>query len=289
MNKQKNTILDVPLLQASILVLLLFKLCAILGRSYLQLELQDSGYSPLFAKDLSWLLVPVILGILMLPILRQNSRQLIDLVSIRSVTCRLVLASIVLGIALRIAYWGGRVAYVSFVSTRGPDAGAADSLLFDFYCPAATTMGLTILVTVILTPLLEEIMNRGFIFHALMRRGPWVAIIGSAFLFGAFHEPPMTLPAMIVGLLLGMQYLQTQSLWAPCVTHATFNLLIIGDAVCLHTFWNPSIESTNINMVGSIALAIMIVFLIFAGKMTNRFWYIKWPGRDAPGPTRSIE
>ena len=104
-----------PLLKASILAILLFQACALFARSFTVIKLQDGGMPNLFAKDLSWLLVPIILGVLMLPILRENWSVLKVQFQFRQLTTRLVIVSVGLGLILRLARWGGLVANTGFL------------------------------------------------------------------------------------------------------------------------------------------------------------------------------
>ena len=103
-----------PLLKASIVVVLLFQVCAQFIRNFAVLKLQDSGMPQLFAKDLSWFLVPTILGILMAPILRDNWPALRSLLQLKSLSARLIFASVTLGVVLRLAQWGGLITFANF-------------------------------------------------------------------------------------------------------------------------------------------------------------------------------
>jgi len=92
-----------------------------------------------------------------------------------------------------------------------------------------------------------------------MKRGRVFAIIVSAVIFAIFH-PPATIPlAFVFGIVLGVQFLNTKTLWAVIITHATYDLLIVLDWRCLHTVWNPPV--TALPMVG-LAVASLSSFAI---------------------------
>jgi membrane protease YdiL (CAAX protease family) len=73
-------------------------------------------------------------------------------------------------------------------------------------------------------PILEEIIFRGFLMNTLVNRvGPVTGIVGSAAFFGALHGWPACVPIFFVGLLLGLVYWKTGSLWVNIGCHAAFN------------------------------------------------------------------
>ena len=271
-----------PLLKASIIVVLLFLVCAQFIRSYAVLKFQDSGMSPLFAKDLSWLLVPTIMGILTAPILRDNWPALRSQFQLKSLTGRLIFASIALGVVLRLAQWGGKITLVNFRLVTSPDPDAIIGPLFAFNCPSASTLALTILVSVFLTPILEEIIHRGFLFHPLLRRGRVIAIAGSALLFGIFHLPQTIPSATIVGIFLAIQHLNSRTLWACTITHATYNAIVIFDWYCVNTIWNPDRITQSTAAVGVLSFALLIVALALAASLINKKWYATESGREPP-------
>ena len=78
----------------------------------------------------------------------------------------------------------------------------------------------------LLAPFAEEVVFRGAVLRALLRwgRGPWVAILVSAFLFSAVHMNPAQLPhAFIIGVLLGWLYYRTNSIIPGMVYHVVNN------------------------------------------------------------------
>ncbi len=81
--------------------------------------------------------------------------------------------------------------------------------------------------SVIVAPIAEETFFRGFVFGGL--RGRWGAVRGgaaSAALFGLAHPDLfLIVPVTILGALLVMLYVWTDSLWGPIAVHAMFNAL----------------------------------------------------------------
>jgi uncharacterized protein len=74
-------------------------------------------------------------------------------------------------------------------------------------------------------PIGEEVFFRGFIFTGLAQRmGPYLAMVISAFLFGAAHlEKWVFLPLFVVGVGLAWLYYRTRNLWVNIIAHGTVN------------------------------------------------------------------
>ncbi len=86
---------------------------------------------------------------------------------------------------------------------------------------------LTFLTTVILAPVLEELMLRGLTVHILRKTGWkfWIVNVLQAFLFGLMHMNLIQgIYAFLLGLLMGYVYNRYDSLWAGMLFHLGFNL-----------------------------------------------------------------
>jgi membrane protease YdiL (CAAX protease family) len=85
---------------------------------------------------------------------------------------------------------------------------------------------LLFLLIVVLAPIIEETVFRGWIQRPLERLwGPAPAVIVSAALFALFHAIPEYLPYyFLMGVLFGGVVLVTRSLWASILLHAAYNL-----------------------------------------------------------------
>ncbi|MDF7637446.1 type II CAAX endopeptidase family protein [Leuconostocaceae bacterium ESL0958] len=88
------------------------------------------------------------------------------------------------------------------------------------------------LVVVILAPLMEELLFRGLFFHYFAsRKAPWLTVILSAFLFGAYHlggnltwRSLLDIPSyMILGLVMAFVYQKTGRLRSSVLVHMFHN------------------------------------------------------------------
>ena len=89
---------------------------------------------------------------------------------------------------------------------------------------------LALVVTVFVTPLVEELYFRGFLFKGLlMHNRPWVAFVVSAGLFALLHPPILAMvDVFVVGLLLAYLVKQTKSIWPSVLVHALNNAVVFG-------------------------------------------------------------
>src|ERR1035437_43678 len=93
---------------------------------------------------------------------------------------------------------------------------------------SATVSGLLPLVLlsgVIIAPIAEEIVFRGYLYKAFRDRfKPWYAIVMSAALFSAIHlEPLAAVPLFVIGVVLAYVYEKTDNLMAPIALHMLNN------------------------------------------------------------------
>ncbi|MFT5501542.1 MAG: membrane protease YdiL (CAAX protease family), partial [Woeseiaceae bacterium] len=225
-------------------------------RSMLQGHLIAAGFEAEFAKNLSFLVVPVIEVILFWPVLRHNKHALLKLFRPASLNPHILLAAFCIGLATRITYWGALIATAAFDWLGYAEPGTNAGPLFWFACPPPAALILSLLVLAVLTPISEEIINRGLILGALSRRKPIVAVVVSALLFAILHDPQGIPAAFVIGMLLALQTLNSRSLLPSMVTHASYNSLRILDWDCFHGIWNPEFVTAGSRLVGTAAIVV---------------------------------
>src|SRR3954469_5265581 len=102
--------------------------------------------------------------------------------------------------------------------------------------PSTVTAIATFAAIAVAAPIGEEIAFRGYLFPALTRwRGPWIAALGTALLFGAAHVlvyPPLVLPLMVAfGFGACLLFWFTGSLLPGIALHSINNALVVSLAI----------------------------------------------------------
>jgi membrane protease YdiL (CAAX protease family) len=135
------------------------------------------------------------------------------------------------------------------------------------------------MVMAVLIPLMEETIHRGLLQSAFMHAGPLRAILISAMVFTVFHPPSSYWFVFLMGIVLGVQFWLTGTLWTSMITHAVYNGLIQLDWRCLQGLWNPPPESLPLLIPGAIALATLVVVLLLVVAI---LLYQRAGAQDAP-------
>jgi len=88
---------------------------------------------------------------------------------------------------------------------------------------------LSVGVVVVLAPVFEELFFRGLFYPPLRRSlGPTLAIVIDGIVFGALHMRYLSIISLIlVGMILAYVYEKTESLYAPIMTHALYNGMVV--------------------------------------------------------------
>lgn len=245
-----------PAFAVSIAAIMVFQAAALFARGMLERSLIQDGVAAALAEDASYLVVPPILLILMYPYLSRCRHSLRTLLQPGQLTMRLVLRSIALGLILRVMRWSGITLLIPFGVAAYDDPHAPGGPLLGFDCPPAGILLLSFAVMGVLVPVIEEVMNRGFILHALLPRGKILAIGFSALLFSATHGPSSYAIAFIGGVVFAAQALSYRSLWAPILAHAAYNAAAVVDWECFSIVWNPLPADPALDRIVPLALAV---------------------------------
>ncbi len=248
-----------PVFQVSVLAIMLFQAAALLARSRLELSLVAGGVQEAVAKDLGYLVVPPILLVLMFPYLRRCRAQLMHLFRPSALTWRLVLLSLVLGLTLRAIRWSVLTLLIRTGVVANEDPNAFVGPLIDFDCPPPSVLALSLGVTALLVPIIEETVSRGFVLHRLLPRGLVLSIGLSALLFALMHPSGTYVSAFIVGILFAVQTLNYGTLWPAAIAHGTYNAAAVIDWECLRFAWNPPPSDPQLAKVSVIAAIIAAV------------------------------
>ncbi|HEX5766410.1 MAG TPA: type II CAAX endopeptidase family protein [Woeseiaceae bacterium] len=247
-----------PVFRVSVLAIMLFQVCALFARSALDISLVKRGMDRAIANDVSYLVVPPILAAFMYPYLRRHWTSLRSLFRPKALTLRLFMLAVILGLLLRVTYWAllTVLIWAGVIGNDDPDAVIGPLLGFD--CPPLPVLALSVLTMSLMIPLVEEIINRGFLLHALLPRGVVASVLLSAFLFALAHQPGTYVAAFAAGILLAVQTLNSQSLWPSLITHSTYNLAAIVDWECFQIIWNPTMSDQTLITITKVAAPVAV-------------------------------
>ena len=245
MPRRWSTIVAVLIVEAFVLVL----------RAMWELRLRQGGYDFAVAGDVSYLVVPPLLALMLAPALRQQRALLARLFDPRRVACAAA-TGFAVGVLSRLAWWCA-VVVLGAVGGKGTTAPAEFAMSWD--CPAPAPLLLALLVWTCLIPLVEETLGRGLIQSLLLHHGRRFAIAGSAVAFAVYHPPQAMLTALLMGLVLAALRANSGSLWPPLVAHAAYDGLSIVDWRCLHVQWQPGMGGSAWLTLAAPALLALVV------------------------------
>lgn len=263
-----------PPAKINVAAVIVATIAALFARSWLQLKLLADGVQNDYAADLSYLVVPPILLVLLLPVLHKDRAFIAQQFRLTGLTIRAVLVAISIGILARAASWGQLIAGVSFGLYRNNDPSAIEGPLFVINCASPHVVALGFVVMVFLVPIIEEVTHRSYVQTAFRHRGPVIAICLSAIVFAVFHRLSSWPFAFFAGLIFGVQYWRSGTLWRSLISHATVNSLAQIDWRCLRGHWNPPPSQLPLWSIGVpslliLAVAILAIIYLLFGKNTG--------------------
>jgi hypothetical protein len=137
---------------------------------------------------------------------------------------------------------------------------------------------------VILAPLCEEPVFRGFIMRGWLRYGFVAGIVGSGVLFGLQHaQLNGVVPLSLVGIMLAIVAFRAGSLWPAITIHAVYNSLSISFLIFPEGM--PEISDATFIIAGLIALPAALVALWLFHRLAPPF---QPPKREPLTTERSV-
>lgn len=259
---------------------------ALFARAWLHLRLLHAGYEYRYAADISYLVVPPILLVLLLPVILKDKRFLKNRFRREDLTARVVLTAIAIGLLIRVAWRAQIVARIYFDMMPSGSSSDLAGPVIRYSFPSTHIVLLGILVTSFLIPVIEEVSHRGYVQTYFEKRGPVRAIAISTIAFVVFHRISDWGFVALVGSILGVLYWRTNSLWAPVVVHSVVNLLPQLSLRYMDIQWNPAaMHALPLWPQGLVAAVISL--LAVAGIIVSLFLMVshaKTPGHAAPAP-----
>jgi membrane protease YdiL (CAAX protease family) len=176
----------------------------------------------IFGAIFSLLLTAFLLSFLIL-----RSRDPFDLFGLRGTRWRQIVPAACLGLAAALP----AIYFVHSLSLHLMAGDAQPQPLLQFLAGNSDLHGrlLLIVTAILIAPISEELIFRGYIFGVLRRyAGPWWAMIISASIFAAIHAHIPSLAGLFVlAVTLTLVYQSTGSLWTPMLMHALFNAVTV--------------------------------------------------------------
>jgi membrane protease YdiL (CAAX protease family) len=143
---------------------------------------------------------------------------------------------------------------------------------------------LNILISIVLAPLIEEVLFRGFLLNRWATKwGLRAAILAAAVVFGAMHIDGI-IGASLFAVCMSLLYLKTRALWAPMVTHGLNNAVAISMGLLIGKHAARSTEDTLIYYKSFPWLSILL--LTISTPFLVAFIYRNWPDKKEGPPYR---
>ena len=159
---------------------------ALVARSWLQVEFVQDGMNRAVAADLSYLLVPPTMVLLLFPMWQTEKVFFEHLFRRQNLSISLVVRALAIGVLIRLTWWGQLIAGVSFGFYKSSQPDAVVGPVFSIQCEPAVNIILGLFVMAVLVPVIEETVHRGYIQTAMKQRGFIVAVAFSALIFAVF-------------------------------------------------------------------------------------------------------
>lgn len=214
----------IPKISTGIILLIVGLIFALLGSLLVtSLFLASSGYDYTFTVKLGMLVGELLLPVPMLIWAIKNRSGLLKTVRMNSISKKVILSAILIGIGLTI-----------IADELDRIFGTLFSIPDEFFVELKTLMSITditsfvyvIGLVVVLAPLIEEMVFRGF-FQRILEyhfKNTGVAVLISALTFAIFHfNPWWALQILLIGIILGYVAWKTESIVTSFVLHAINN------------------------------------------------------------------
>ena len=239
--------------------LLVATVAALLARAWLQIQLVEYGMPRLRAADFSYIAALPVFILFAYPVARKDKMFIARQFRAADISLRIVLMAIVVGLLFRVAWWSQLVARISFGLTSGDSGVTHAGPVFSYQCPPLSVIGLGVLVSAILVPVIEEIVHRGYVQSVFKFRRPAITILTSTVIFMILHRLADWDFTFVAGAMLGTMYWLSGSLWAPVITHAVINFTPQLTWRCMTLQWNPPGDSLPLIGPGIVSLSMLVV------------------------------
>jgi uncharacterized protein len=131
------------------------------------------------------------------------------------------------------------------------------------------------LVLLVIVPVVEELVFRGLLLQRwALRWGIRPALLASSLLFGCLHRNVNVIGLTMFGLVMGLLYLKTRSLWVPILCHGINNAMVVVLELLIDEFGNPGLPSLG-DLRGSFGWGLLLVAVTL--PLLVNFVQRNWP------------
>ena len=136
-----------------------------------------------------------------------------------------------------------------------------------------SSLFIQILATVILAPIIEELLVRGLIYKRMTRwTSPLIAALASSALFGLIHMNLVQFVyAFLIGLLLALVYEKFQNIWAPILFHFAANAtsIMITNIPGAEELFESSVNTITICVITGLAMITLTYYFLKMEKVSG--------------------
>lgn len=264
------------LTRRAIVAVLLLLVSVLMLQAWLAVELGGRGIAHWHAVNLARLVtLPLLFG-LVWSLLGRCSGYLRQMFSPAALTPAIIAGAILIGVTARVMAWAELTARGALGIVPGASLAPPRPFTVAFDCEEPVVMAVAALAWLVLVPVTEEFVHRGVLQAWLQRYGTWQAITLSSVVFTLMHESSNHPWVFLMGVLLGVQFRLSCSLWPPIITHASYDGLHLLDALCVRLAWNPAVDTLP---RWGLAATSVVLFAVGAAVIACILW--RYPDRQS--------
>ncbi len=255
-----------PVIPVSIGLVFFLEFSALIVREFIRANMGESGVDPASAKHMSAIGGLIFFGILMSPLFNRLKRPLTQLLRAPTSWTRLLVSSMAIALAFKGMILSTKIARFWLTGIEPEPLGESYGISAMWACSTGSSLWIGLLVMVLMTPVVEEIINRGLFLCALLRQNRMIAVFVSAALFAVFHVLENMVFAFMFGIVSAILVLQSGSLWGAIVAHSFYNVLDVIDGECVRITRIFLPEYSSVGITGP-ALLFLFAALLFASSL----------------------
>lgn len=204
------------------------------------------------------IILPIAFGLIWL-LIKDHDDFRRKIFSRSNLTIKLVISAVGIGLIARLIWWAQITARASFALGDSAQNSISIPLTLGYQCPELPLLTFAILTWWFVVPIFEEFVFRGLALSYLAGRGPTFAILVSTTLFALAHPSNSIALAFALGTIFGILYWNTGNIWAPIISHASYNGIQVFDWLCLRIRWNPSVDTVPLLIPGFVSVCVIVL------------------------------